>query len=36
VLCVIQRNSSAREILAREGLNLIPLFTMEELEAQQK
>lgn len=34
VLCVIQRNSSAKEILAKEGLNLIPLFTMEELEAK--
>lgn len=28
VLCVIQRNDNAAEILAAEGLNLIPLFTM--------
>jgi orotate phosphoribosyltransferase len=32
VMCVIQRGKDSREILAREGLKLIPLFTMEELE----
>jgi orotate phosphoribosyltransferase len=32
VLCVIQRGKDSRDILAKEGLNLIPLFTMEELE----
>ncbi len=32
VLCVIQRGADARTILQKEGLNLIPLFTMEELE----
>jgi orotate phosphoribosyltransferase len=31
VLCVILRNSSAHEILAKEGLKLRALFTMEEL-----
>ena len=29
VLCVILRNESAREILAAEGLTLIPAFTMD-------
>jgi orotate phosphoribosyltransferase len=32
VMCVILRGANSREILAKEGLNLIPLFTMEELE----
>ncbi len=32
VLCVILRGANSREILAKEGLNLLPLFTMEELE----
>ena len=29
VLCVIQRNPDASSILAKEGLNLKPVFTME-------
>ena len=32
VMCVILRGSNSRELLAQEGLNLIPLFTQEELE----
>jgi orotate phosphoribosyltransferase len=32
VLCVIQRGSHSGGLLAKEGLKLIPLFTMEELE----
>lgn len=32
VLCVILRGKDSREKLRKEGLNLIPLFTMEELE----
>lgn len=32
VMCVIQRSSDSKVTLAKEGLNLIPLFTMEELE----
>ncbi|HEX7474843.1 MAG TPA: orotate phosphoribosyltransferase [Dehalococcoidales bacterium] len=32
VMCVILRGANSREILAKDGLNLIPLFTMEELE----
>ncbi len=32
VLCVIQRGAEAKNLLQKEGLNLIPLFTMEELE----
>jgi orotate phosphoribosyltransferase len=32
VLCVILRGSNSRELLANKGLNLVPLFTMEELE----
>jgi orotate phosphoribosyltransferase len=35
VLCVILRGANSRELLAKEGLNLIPLFTMEELEANK-
>jgi orotate phosphoribosyltransferase len=31
VACVILRGANSRELLAKEGLNLIPLFTMEEL-----
>lgn len=34
VLCVIQRGKDSRETLAKEGLNLVPLFTMEELESK--
>jgi orotate phosphoribosyltransferase len=34
VICVIQRGKDSRELLAKEGLKLIPLFTMEELEPQ--
>jgi orotate phosphoribosyltransferase len=33
VLCVILRGANSTEILAKEGLNLIPLFTMAELES---
>ena len=32
VLCVILRGSNSKELLAKEGLKLVPLFTMEELE----
>lgn len=32
VMCVIQRGMDASQILKKEGLELIPLFTMEELE----
>ena len=32
VMCVIQRSPNSRETLAKEGLDLVPLFTMEELE----
>jgi orotate phosphoribosyltransferase len=32
VMCVIQRGMDAGQILKKEGLELIPLFTMEELE----
>jgi orotate phosphoribosyltransferase len=35
VLCVILRGKDAADILAKEGLKLIPLFTMEELEANK-
>jgi orotate phosphoribosyltransferase len=35
VMCVIQRGMEATEILAKEGLKLIPLLTMEELEANK-
>jgi orotate phosphoribosyltransferase len=35
VLCVIQRDPKARDILAKEGLELRSLFTMEELTASQ-
>lgn len=31
VLCVIRRDERAMEKLAKEGLELLPLFTMEEL-----
>jgi len=31
VLCVIQRNPKATDILAEHGLKLIPAFTMEEI-----
>lgn len=34
VICVIQRGKDSRALLAKEGLKLIPLFTMEELEPQ--
>lgn len=34
VLCVIERDSKARDILAKEGLELRSLFTMEELTLQ--
>lgn len=33
VLCVIERDKKSKEILAKEGLELRPLFTMEELMA---
>lgn len=36
VLCVINRNPQAKEILGKEGLELRALFTMEELTASQK
>ncbi len=32
VMCVIQRGKDAKDILSKESLELIPLFTMEELE----
>ena len=35
VLCVILRGANSRELLAKEGLHLIPLLTMEELEANK-
>ncbi len=31
VLCVIERDAKSRDNLKKEGLELIPLFTMEEL-----
>lgn len=34
VLCVIQRNENATEILAEEGLTLKPAFTMEFIKSQ--
>ena len=34
VLCVILRNDEATQILAKEGLQLLPLFTMEYLKDQ--
>jgi orotate phosphoribosyltransferase len=34
VVCVIQRSEKATEILAKEGLKLIPAFTMEYIKAQ--
>lgn len=34
VICAIQRNDSAAEILAKEGLKLIPAFTMEYIKSQ--
>lgn len=34
VVCVIQRGMDAGQILQKEGLGLIPLFTMAELEAR--
>jgi orotate phosphoribosyltransferase len=36
VLCVILRGKDSVNNLRKEGLNLIPLFTMEELENSQK
>jgi orotate phosphoribosyltransferase len=33
VMCVIQRGANSKETLAKEVLNLLPLFTMEELES---
>ena len=36
VVCVILRGANSRELLGREGLELLPLFTMEELEAAAK
>jgi len=35
VLCVIERDIKGRENLKKEGLELISLFTMEELKASQ-
>jgi len=35
VVCVILRGANSREILAKEDLDLVPLFTMEELEANK-
>jgi orotate phosphoribosyltransferase len=35
VMCVIQRGMDSGRILQKEGLDLIPLFTMEELEANK-
>ncbi|HSW57797.1 MAG TPA: orotate phosphoribosyltransferase [Dehalococcoidales bacterium] len=35
VICVIQRGADSKAMLAKEDLNLIPLFTMEELEANK-
>ena len=32
VLCVIQRDKNSGDALRKEGLHIIPLFTMEELE----
>lgn len=34
VLCVIQRNENASEILVKENLKLIPAFTMDYIKAQ--
>lgn len=34
VLCAIQRNPDATEILAKEGLTLLPYMTMEFIKAQ--
>lgn len=34
VLCAIQRNPDATEILAKEGLTLIPYMTMEYIKEQ--
>lgn len=34
VVCVIQRSEKATEILAKEGLKLIPAFTMDYIKAQ--
>ena len=34
VLCVIQRNENASEILKKEGLELKPAFTMEYIKSQ--
>ena len=36
VICVIQRNPEATEILAKEGLTLIPFLTMEYIKEQVK
>lgn len=35
VVCVILRGADSRALLAKEGLNLIPLLTREELEANK-
>jgi orotate phosphoribosyltransferase len=35
VVCVILRGADSRALLAKENLNLIPLLTMEELEANK-
>ena len=35
VVCVILRGANSIELLAKEGLNLVPLLTMEELEANK-
>jgi orotate phosphoribosyltransferase len=35
VVCVILRGADSKALLAKEGLNLIPLLTMEELEANK-
>ena len=34
VLCAVQRNPDAAEILAKEGLTLIPFMTMEYIKEQ--
>jgi orotate phosphoribosyltransferase len=36
VLCVIQRGNRCRDYLKKEGLELIALFTLDELEKNEK
>jgi orotate phosphoribosyltransferase len=36
VLCVIERGNRCRDFLKKEGLELLPLFTMDELEKNGK